>query len=440
MSAIIKYSKGEFMARISFITSVILLSGMLTGCLESGSGSVQYNPYKDRPTYQPPIQTPEYSNDAADNNAIITGMYSRNETQVKDWVGFKLKGFIPSGFEQIPFTSYMDVAGLANEITTANATQIQSEYNSDKNMLWAAMAVLNRSLAAKCYNASDGAATAECIVNWRNDNTAIFDTSRTELIKNTTVLTVDNATLTATNGYKMKFKIDDTGEIIGMTLTRDSGDVILDKLGDSSTFYGSDIENGRVLELDYVSDAKQMGLSYSDFGLINIISSMDGDQRVDVFLMPFAGGYDDKKIAVADIDSDMTFTGRATGRVWKNANGIRLEQDENRPTTLTFDTQSQTSTLTANFNNWYDVTVDSTGAISFTDYKDNQPGGTPIDMQLAATADDGVITATGANMNVGYYGPSATPTEVTGTVQFTETGVDNGIQMDISFGAIKVEK
>ena len=441
MSAIIKYSKGEFMARISFITSVILLSGMLTGCLESGSGSVQYNPYKDRPTYQPPIQTPEYSNDAADNNAIITDMYSRNEAQVEDWINFKLKGFIPSGFEQIPFTSYMDVAGLANEITTANATQIQSEYNSDKNMLWAAMAVLNRSLAAKCYNASDGAATAECIVNWRNDNTAIFDTSRTELIKNTTVLTVDNATLTATNGYKMKFKIDDTGEIIGMTLTRDSGDVILDKLGDSSTFYGSDIENGRVLELDYVSDAKQMGLSYSDFGLINILSSMDGDQRMDTWLMPFAGGYDDKKIAVANIDTDMTFSGRATGRVWKNANGIRLEQDENRPTTLTFDTQSQTSTLTANFNNWYDVTVDSTGAISFTDYKDNQPGGTPIDMQMATTPnDDGVITANGANMNVGYYGPSTTPTEVTGTVQFTETGVDNGIQMDMSFGAVADKK
>ena len=239
----------------------------------------------------------------------------------------------------------------------------------------------------------------------------------------------------------MKFKIDDTGEIIGMTLTRDSGDVDLAKLRDSRTFYGSDIENGRVLELDYVSDAKQMGLSYSDFGLINIVSSMDGDQRVDVFLMPFAGGYDDKKIAVADIDSDMTFTGRATGRVQKNGNVMQLKQDENRPTTLTFDSQSQTSTLNANFNNWYDVVVDSTGAISFTDYKNNNDGGTYIDMQLATTAnDDGVITANGANMNVGYYGPSTTPTEATGTVQFTETGVDNGIQMDMAFGAIADKK
>ena len=425
------------MARISFITSVVLVSGLLTGCLESGSGTAQYNPYKDRPNIKPPIQTPEYDDTVADANALITGMHSRSELQVRNWIGFKLQGFNPTGFDVISADDYIDVANLANQITTANAAQIKSAYATDSNILWAAMAVLNRSLAASCFDATSGANTAECLVNWRNNNTAVFDTSRTELADNAIVLTVDNATLTATNDYKMKFTLDGDGEIIGMTLTRDSGDVDLAKLGDSSTFYGSDIENGRVLELDYVSDAKQMGLSYSDFGLINILSSMDGDQRVDVSLMPFAGGYDDKKIAVADIDSDMTFTGRATGRVQKNVNGMQLKQDENRPTTLTFDTQSQTSTLNANFNNWYDVVVDSTGAISFTDYKNNNNG---VDMQLAATADDGVITANGANMNVGYYGPSTTPTEVTGTVQFTETGVDNGIQMDMSFGAVADKK
>lgn len=427
------------MARISFITSVVLVSGLLTGCLESGSGTAQYNPYKDRPNIKPPIQTPEYDDTVADANALITGMHSRSELQVRNWIGFKLQGFNPTGFDVISADDYIDVANLANQITTANAAQIKSAYATDSNILWAAMAVLNRSLAASCFDATSGANTAECLVNWRNNNTAVFDTSRTELADNAIVLTVDNATLTATNGYKMKFKIDDTGEIIGMTLTRDSGDVDLAKLGDSRTFYGSDIENGRVLELDYVSDAKQMGLSYSDFGLINIISSMDGDQRVDEFLMPFAGGYDDKKIAVADIDSDMTFTGRATGRVAKGAHIVQLQQDAARPTTLTFDTQSKTSTLNANFKNWYDVTVDSNGAISFTDYKDN--GGTPIDMRLATTPDDdGVITANGANMNVGYYGPSTTPTEVTGTVQFTETGVDNGVQMDMAFGAIADKK
>ena len=429
------------MARISFITSVVLVSGLLTGCLESGSGTAQYNPYKDRPNIKPPIQTPEYDDTVADANALITGMHSRSELQVRNWIGFKLQGFNPTGFDVISADDYIDVANLANQITTANAAQIKSAYATDSNILWAAMAVLNRSLAASCFDATSGANTAECLVNWRNNNTAVFDTSRTELADNAIVLTVDNATLTATNDYKMKFTLDGDGEIIGMTLTRDSGDVILDKLGDSSTFYGSDIENGRVLELDYVSDAKQMGLSYSDFGLINIQSSMDSDHQVDARLVPFAGGYDDKKIAVADIDSDMTFTGRATGRVAKGAHIVQLQQDTARPTKLTFDTQSQTSTLNANFNNWYDVVVDSTGAISFKNYKDNNPDGTNIDMQLATTPnDDGVITANGANMNVGYYGPSTTPTEATGTVQFTETGVDNGVQMDMSFGAIKVEK
>ena len=429
------------MARISFITSVVLVSGLLTGCLESGSGTAQYNPYKDRPNIKPPIQTPEYDDTVADANALITGMHSRSELQVRNWIGFKLQGFNPTGFDVISADDYIDVANLANQITTANAAQIKSAYATDSNILWAAMAVLNRSLAASCFDATSGANTAECLVNWRNNNTAVFDTSRTELADNAIVLTVDNATLTATNGYKMKFTLDGDGEIIGMTLTRDSGDVDLAKLGDSSTFYGSDIENGRVLELAYDSLGKEMGLSYSDFGLINILSSMDGDQRVDVFLMPFAGGYDDKKIAVAYIEKDMSFSGRATGRVAKGAHIVQLQQDAARPTTLTFDTQSKTSTLNANFKNWYDVTVDSTGAISFTDYKDNEPGGTPIDMQLATTPnDDGVITANGANMNVGYYGPSTTPTEATGTVQFTETGVDNGVQMDMSFGAIKVEK
>ena len=426
------------MARISFITSVVLVSGLLTGCLESGSGTAQYNPYKDRPNIKPPIQTPEYDDTVADANALITGMHSRSELQVRNWIGFKLQGFNPTGFDVISADDYIDVANLANQITTANAAQIKSAYATDSNMLWAAMAVLNRSLAASCFDATSGANTAECLVNWRNNNTAVFGTSRTELADNALVLTVDNATLTATNDYKMKFKIDDSGEIIGMTLTRDSGDVNLTKLGDSSDFYGPDNENKTVLELAYDSLGKEMGLSYSDFGLIGITSSMGDEQSPDEFSVPFAGGYAAKQIDVANIDTDMTFSGRATGRVAKGAHIVQLQQDAARPTTLTFDTQSKTSTLNANFKNWYDVTVDSTGAISFTDYKDNEPGGTPIDMQLATTPnDDGVITANGANMNVGYYGPSTTPTEVTGTVQFTETG---GVQMDMAFGAIADKK
>ena len=162
---------------------------------------------------------------------------------------------------------------------------------------------------------------------------------------------------------------------------------------------------------------------------------MDSDHQVDAWLVPFAGGYATRQIDVANIDTDMTFSGRATGRVAKGAHIVQLQQDTSRPTTLTFDTQSKTSTLNANFNNWYDVTVDSTGAISFTDYKDNNQGDTPIDMQLAATAnDDGVITVTGATMNVGYYGPAGSPTEATGLVHYQETDVENPVSLDMAFG------
>ena len=414
------------MARISFITSVVLVSGLLTGCLESGSGTAQYNPYKDRPNIKPPIQTPEYDDTVADANALITGMHSRSELQVRNWIGFKLQGFNPTGFDVISADDYIDVANLANQITTANAAQIKSAYATDSNILWAAMAVLNRSLAASCFDATSGANTAECLVNWRNNNTAVFDTSRTELADNAIVLTVDNATLTATNDYKMKFKIDDSGEIIGMTLTRDSGDVDLAKLGDSSTFYGSDIENGRVLELDYVSDAKQMGLSYSDFGLINITSSMDGDQRADEFLMPFAGGYDDKKIAVANIEKDMSFSGRAVGTATKGDDSINLAGTA----ILNFTTgDSPVSELTANFNNWYNVNITQTGATSDAQFVFT---GTPTKTDVILTNTTGTGT-----MNIGYYGPDGTPTEATGLAQFTESGVENGVKFDMAFGVNK---
>ena len=234
----------------------------------------------------------------------------------------------------------------------------------------------------------------------------------------------------------MKFTLDGDGEIIGMTLTRDSGDVNLKKFGDSD-FYGPDNENKTVLELAYDSLGKEMGLSYPDFGLIGITSSMGDEQSQspDEFSVPFAGGYAAKQIDVANIDTDMTFSGRATGRVAKGAHIVQLQQDAARPTTLTFDTQSDKSTLKANFNNWYDVTVDSTGAISFTDYKDNNhPGGTSINMQLAATPDDGTITAGGATMNVGYYGPSTTPTQATGLVHYQEKDVENPVSLDMAFG------
>lgn len=49
---------------------------------------------------------------------------------------------------------------------------------------------------------------------------------------------------------------------------------------------------------------------------------------------------------------------------------------------------------------------------------------------------NGIITASGAKMDVGYYASkpdTGVPTEATGLVQYTETA--SGVKMDIAFGA-----
>ena len=409
------------MARVLFSLSLLCSAVLLSGCLETGSGTPQHNPFKDRPNYGADINiTKPYADTVAKENAEITNMYSRNAAMINDWVSYKLSG---SKFD-VNESEYPGIIKIAQSLITASASDINSV---DSDLLSPAMALLDSSMRRACASAEN---IGDCIVNWRENNAIQFATSANTLMNYTTELTVDNATLTATNGYQMKFTIDpDTGEIDGMTLTRDSGDVDLAKLGDSGTFYGSDIENGRVLELDYVSDAKQMGLSYSDFGLINIQSSMDSDHQVDAWLVPFAGGYDDKKIAVADIDSDMTFTGRAVGTASKGDDSINL----GGTATLNFKTgDTPTSELVANFDNWYNVTITQNGDAPNANFVFS---GNPTETDVILTNTTGTGT-----MNVGYYGPAGSPTEATGTIQFTETGVDNGVKMDMSFGATKVEK
>ena len=409
------------MARVLFSLSLLCSAVLLSGCLETGSGTPQHNPFKDRPNYGADINiTKPYADPVAKENAKITNMYSRNAAMINDWVSYKLSG---SKFD-VNESEYPGIIKIAQSLITASASDINSV---DSDLLSPAMALLDSSMRRACASAEN---IGDCIVNWRENNAIQFATSANTLMNYTTELTVDNATLTATNGYQMKFTIDpDTGEIDGMTLTRDSGDVDLAKLGDSGTFYGSDIENGRVLELDYVSDAKQMGLSYSDFGLINIQSSMDSDHQVDAWLVPFAGGYDDKKIAVADIVSDMTFTGRAVGTATKGDDSINLDGTA----TLNFKTgDTPTSELAANFDNWYNVTITQNGDAPNANFVFS---GNPTETDVILTNTTGTGT-----MNVGYYGPAGSPTEATGTVQFTETGVDNGVKMDMSFGATKVEK
>ena len=146
--------------------------------------------------------------------------------------------------------------------------------------------------------------------------------------------------------------------------------------------------------------------------------------------IPFAGGYESRRIADAtvqtSVDNNLEFSGAAVGTV-TNADNQNLDIRDDR-VALTFDKTSGTSTLTADFANWYDIAVtkqmgDTTANIDFSNYSGTDDFRLPED----------VVSGT-ANINMGYYGAnpsSGIPTEATGTIDYE---ADNGIQMDVAFG------
>ena len=91
-------------------------------------------------------------------------------------------------------------------------------------------------------------------------------------------------------------------------------------------------------------------LRYSDFGNIEI-AAIPGWRAM------FIGGYDVKKIAPEQVTETTEFNGHATGSVIalrNNTEGKAIELDD-KSAKLTFDKASGTSTMTAKFDNWYDV-------------------------------------------------------------------------------------
>ena len=136
--------------------------------------------------------------------------------------------------------------------------------------------------------------------------------------------------------------------------------------------------------------------------------------------IPFAGGYASRKINdITKIEKSLTFNGNAVGVVYDADSNMNL-----RDGTATLVFNKDKATLTADFSNWYDVTVtkDSSGT---TDIEFNKSLNEAFDFKPNSE------TPGSANMNVGYYGPAGTPTEATGTVTYRET---DGINMDMAFG------
>lgn len=125
---------------------------------------------------------------------------------------------------------------------------------------------------------------------------------------------------------------------------------------------------------DYQSYAKEMKLAYSDFGLLNRTSykeytNNDGKPQKDELkeTIVFAGGYENKKIESKDLAGDMTFKGRAVGGVnvletdnhGDISNAVNKNLSLDGEATLVFEEVSGKQTVTAEFDNWYDVTAET---------------------------------------------------------------------------------
>lgn len=263
---------------------------------------------------------------------------------------------------------------------------------------------------------------------------------------------------------------------------------------DSNTFTGwikAEDENGNgqwiLGELEYNSLGKMAGLRYSDFGNIAIkeLENNTYQQR-----LAFIGGYDDAK-RIETIDEDAEFHGHATGSVVSvlggpntgkclNIDTMQNANDEDK--VATFAVNNGTSTLTAKFDNWYDVAYTESGgnkSITFSNYttsptvqdvngvdvdanefrmrSDNGSDSftlTPMAYQVyeegnpVFDAEHNPVMADNLNSEIRYFGDNGTPSEVVGLVQIRDRGTDpenyenindynnaQEVRMNLSFGA-----
>lgn len=248
-------------------------------------------------------------------------------------------------------------------------------------------------------------------------------------------------------GMRFKFGVDENGKITEIVpLFMGDGATEMVRQGDTNKFNGQVISGPQGATSDavfsYNSLGKEIGLTYSDFGFIDV-AQQDGPS----WNFAFVGGYN----GVKDIDSktiqdDLTFTGRAAGGVVAildgEGSGKSIDLDGNAK--LVFNTASQTSTLTANFTNWYDVEyIKNNGeeTINFT-------GGDKIansDFKLLSDNNGSVMGVKPTNSVLNYYGDN-TPSEAAGLIQFRDCGGAscNGdynetqeVRMNMAFGVKK---
>lgn len=376
----------------------LVCMGFIAACSDGGTPSGGYG----RPGI--PGARP-YENVAKTNNKVVTNMIVTNDAQVADNISFQLRGYTGT----VTSDQYLDIANLAIQI--ADGTADFDSANAD--VLNAALYVVTPELFNACGTSGN---VATCVSDWRADNATIMNNRLKYLREWAEKIDIFNAEFYSTANTNLKFTVDDAGNINAITVD----DTTYNRIGNTNTF---GVDNVTALVYDSVA-TDDLKLSYSDFGVYQIKNDNTWKS------IPFAGGYESRRIADAtvqtSVDNNLEFSGAAVGTV-TNADNQNLDIRDDR-VALTFDKTSGTSTLTADFANWYDIAVtkqmgDTTANIDFSNYSGTD------DFRLP----DDVVSGT-ANINMGYYGANSSsgiPTEATGTIDYE---ADNGIQMDVAFG------
>ncbi len=220
-------------------------------------------------------------------------------------------------------------------------------------------------------------------------------------------------------------------------------------------------EGNRDSSIGYTSKGKDIdgqgtNLMYSDFGTVKV-NSWEGEDKIDETFV-FAGGYEAKRINPnLFADQTMEFDGKAVAALiyqYNNTNnecvGDRCEKSDNYDGTAHLTFNKGKETLTANFDKWYDVTVETNNKgdnynLSFSDEGKN------IKDEFKYSDDvvkNGVKDFVGNHqmsgsydyygaVDFGYYGDNGIPSEATGYIAYGKEHNGEGLHSQIGFGALR---
>lgn len=452
------------MQKFMLLTSILVLSAC-------GGGSGGSSANSTTPPTNPEIPTgtiwqePTVSEDVANSNKQITSMRSAisNSTKVVAYVEEQLESFIETASVSQPtslnttnraaFTwmapstgnnlskdeQALEISKLSEWLLLDTTTEedIVAVFNHDKQKLHKAMHVLSKG-NNPCFIGGSATETAACFKNtWvQNNSSAIEEFESNGKLETFNLNDIDFKMIEGNKTETFEIVVNENGKITGLHF-RDKN---RERIGDSNDFdfvemLGPDDAKVEVqAKLSYESHGKNIGtsgLKYADFGLLRFNSEQPGFEFEEI--MPYAGGYEAKRIDKSDIENTVTFNGHAIGQ----AGNTELADDS---ATLVFDKASGDETFSASFDNWYDINVvknDTGTTFTFTgDAKDGPTLSTPTISTPGGTNGDIEIIG----FETAYYGDSKSPSEATALFNYSQDvnglGGENAdyTHVNISFG------